>query len=414
MSKKTDRRMKWAMSIGVIVGSLAIALALIVTKDEPPRAEKTLEGTLVEVIQIDAGQHEVDLYAKGTVVPAREVVVQAELGGRVIWQSPEFVPGGRFKEGEPILRIDPRDYQLRVETHRSQVNRARLDLSIEARRGEVAKREWDAFGEIDVSDEQRALAQREPQLEAMRLALKAAQSALKKAQLDLTRTTLRAPFNAIVVSENVDSGQLISPQTPVARMVGTDEYHVQMSVPVVSLRTVHAQTPEAPGSEAMIIQQVGHETIERRGEVIRQLPDLDPGGAMARLLINIEDPLGEKGDLPLLLGSFVNVAIAAQAIEDAIRLPRVALRSGQYVYVMNDENVLEIRDVQIAWTEPDAVLVTGGLQANERVVTSRIATPVPNMLLRTGTQAPETAPTELEETAVAPTEPEETAAPPEP
>jgi len=415
MSKKTDRRMKWAMSIGVIVGSLAIALALIATKDEPPRAEKTLEGTLVEVIQIDAGQHEVDLYAKGTVVPAREVVLQAELGGRVIWQSPELVAGGRFKEGEPILRIDPRDYQLRVETHRSQVNRARLDLSIEARRGEVAKREWDAFGEIDVSDEQRALAQREPQLEAMRLALKAAQSALKKAQLDLTRTTLRAPFNAIVVSENVDSGQLISPQTPVARMVGTDEYHVQMSVPVVSLRTVHAHTPEAPGSEAMIIQQVGHETIERRGEVIRQLPDLDPGGAMARLLINIENPLGEKGDLPLLLGSFVNVAIAAQAIEDAIRLPRVALRSGQYVYVMNDENVLEIRDVQIAWTEPDAVLVTGGLQANERVVTSRIATPVPNMLLRTGTQAPEAAPTQLEETTELDetAELEETAAPPE-
>jgi RND family efflux transporter MFP subunit len=414
MSKKTDRRMKWALSIGVIVGALAIAFVLIVTKDEPPRAEKTLEGTLVEVIQIDAGRHEVDLYAKGTVVPAKEVVLQAELGGRVVWQSPELVAGGRFKEGEPILRIDPRDYQLRVETHRSQVNRAKLDLSIEGRRGEVAKREWDAFGEIDVSDEQRALAQREPQLEAMRLALKAAQSALKKAQLDLTRTTLRAPFNAMVVNESVDSGQLISPQSLVARLVGTDEYHVQMSVPVVSLRTVHAHTPEAPGSEAMIIQQVGHETIERRGEVIRQLPDLDPGGAMARLLINIENPLGEKGDLPLLLGSFVNVAIAAQAIEDAIRLPRVALRSGQYVYVMNDENVLEIRDVQIAWTEPDAVLVTGGLQANERVVTSRIATPVPNMLLRTGTQAPETAPTELEETAVAPTELEETAAPPEP
>jgi multidrug efflux pump subunit AcrA (membrane-fusion protein) len=209
---------------------------------------------------------------------------------------------------------------------------------------------------------------------------------------------------------------LISPQSLVARLVGTDEYHVQMSVPVVSLRTVHAHTPEAPGSEAMIIQQVGHETIERRGEVIRQLPDLDPGGAMARLLINIENPLGEKGDLPLLLGSFVNVAIAAQAIEDAIRLPRVALRSGQYVYVMNDENVLEIRDVQIAWTEPDAVLVTGGLKANERVVTSRIATPVPNMLLRTGAQAPEAAPTEPEETAELDetAELEETAAPPEP
>jgi hypothetical protein len=85
----------------------------------------------------------------------------------------------------------------------------------------------------------------------------------------------------------------------------------------------------------------------------------------------------------LLLGSFVDVAIAAQPIDDAIRLPRVALRNGRNVYVMNDQDLLEIRDVQIAWTEPDAVLITGGLEPDERVVISRIATPVPNMLLRT-------------------------------
>jgi RND family efflux transporter MFP subunit len=270
------------------------------------------------------------------------------------------------------------------------VNRAKLDLSIEARRGEVAKREWQAFGEMDVSEEQRALAQREPQLEATRLALKAAQSALKKAQLDLTRATLRAPFNAMVVSENVDTGQLLSPQTSVARLVGTDEYHVQVSVPVASLRTVRARTADAPGSEAKIVQRVGQETIERRAEVIRQLPDLDAGGAMARLLLNIDNPLGERGNLPLLLGSFVDVAIAAQPIDDAIRLPRVALRNGRNVYVMNDQDLLEIRDVQIAWTEPDAVLITGGLEPDERVVISRIATPVPNMLLRTAEQTPET------------------------
>ena len=386
MTKRSERRLKWALSIGVMVAAAAAAFALVATKAEPPRAEKTLEGTLVEVIQIGTSQHDVDLHAKGTVVPAKEIVLQAELGGRVIWQSPELVAGGRFKTDQPMVRIDPRDYQLAVESYRSQVNRAKLDLSIEARRGEVAKREWNAFGEMDVSEEQRALAQREPQLEATRLALKAAQSALKKAQLDLTRATLRAPFNAMVVSENVDTGQLLSPQTSVARLVGTDEYHVQVSVPVASLRTVRARTADAPGSEAKIVQRVGQETIERRAEVIRQLPDLDAGGAMARLLLNIDNPLGEPGDLPLLLGSFVDVAIAAQPIDDAIRLPRVALRNGRNVYVMNEQDLLEIRDVQIAWTEPDAVLITGGLEPDERVVISRIATPIPNMLLRTAEQ----------------------------
>ncbi len=390
MSKKAERRMKWGLSVGVIIAAIAAAFVLVTTKEEPPRAEKPLEGTLVEVIQINTDRHEVDLYAKGTVVPAQEVVLQPELGGRVIWQSSELVAGGRFKADQPILRIDPRDYQLAVESVRSQMNRAKLDLSIEKRRGEVAKREWNAFGEMDVSDEQRALAQREPQLEATRLELKAAQSSLKKAQLDLARTTLRLPFNAMVVSENVDEGQLVNPQAPVATLVGTDEYHVQVSVPVSALRSARARTPDAPGSEARIVQHVGNETIERRGEVIRQLPDLDPGGAMARLLVSIDNPLGQRGDLPLLLGSFVDVAIGAQPIENAIRLPRVALRNGRDVYVMNDQDLLEVREVQIAWTEPDAVIVTEGIAANERVVTSRIATPVPNMLLRIADTTPET------------------------
>ena len=389
MSKRSERRLKWALSIGVIVASVAAAAFLIATKEEPPRAEKPLEGTLVEVIRIGASRHEVDLLAKGTVVPAMEIILQAEVGGRVTWQSHELVPGGRFKKGEPILKIDNRDYRLAVESVRAQVRSARLEYTLEKRRAEVAKREWNSFGKIDATDEQRSLAQREPQLESALLAVKAAESALKKAELDLQRATLRAPFNAMVVSENVDLGQLVSPQTTVARLVGTDEYHVQVSVPISSLRTIHARTEETPGSPVTIIQRVGQGTIERDGEVIRQLPDLDPGGAMARILVRIKNPLGEKGGLPLLLGSFVDVAVRAQPIDDAIRVPRVALRNGRSVYVMNEEDLLEIRDVEIAWSEPDAVLVTSGLEPDERVVISRIATAIPNMLLRTAEPAPQ-------------------------
>jgi len=383
MSKRKERALKWALSIGVMLLAVGGAFALVATKKEPPRAEKPLQGTLVDVIEVQGNHHEVDLHAKGTVVPAQEIILQPELGGRVIWQSTELVVGGRFKEGQPILKIDPRDYQLAVEAFRSQVNREKLELRLEARRGEVAKREWNAFGDIDANADQRALAQREPQLEASRLSLKAAQSSLKKAELDLARTTLRAPFNAMVVSENVDTGQLIAPQTAVARLVGTDEFHVQVSVPVASLTTMRVRTEDSPGSKVDLVQRVGHETIERTGEVIRQFPDLDPGGAMARVLVSIENPLGDGTGLPLLLGSFVDVAVAAAPIENAVRVPRGALRNGQNVYVMNDDDLLEIRTVQIAWTEPDAVLVTGGLEPNERLVVSRIPTPIPNMLLRT-------------------------------
>ena len=386
MSKRGERRLKWALSIVVILLAAGGALALISTKPEPPRAQKPLEGTLVEVIEVEADRYEVDLHAKGTVLPAQEIVLQPELSGRVIWQSPELVAGGRFRDGEPILRIDPRDYQLAVESIRSQVRAARLDLRLEQRRGEVAKREWNAFGDIEASDDQRALAQREPQLDTAKLALKAAESSLRKAELDLARTTLRAPFNAMVVSESVDPGQLINAQTSVARLVGTDEFHVQVSVPVASLKAMRIRTAEDSGSATEIVQRVGAERIERKGEVIRQLPDLDPGGAMARVLVSIDDPLGNGTGLPLLLGSFVDVAVSAAPIESAVKVPRAALRGGNTVFVMNDDDLLEIRAVQIAWTEPDVVLVTGGLGPRERVVISRIPTPVPNMRLRTAPQ----------------------------
>ena len=103
MSKRSERRLKWALSIGCHRRVDRGALVLVATKEEPPRAEKPLEGTLVEVIQIDTSRHEVDLHAKGTVVPAMEVVLQPELGGRVVWQSRELVPGGRFKKDQPIV-----------------------------------------------------------------------------------------------------------------------------------------------------------------------------------------------------------------------------------------------------------------------------------------------------------------------
>jgi len=298
-------------------------------------------------------------------------------------------PGNNWGKAMKCAVIDPKDYELALAEVRANFEQARFEREVETGRQVIAKREWNSFGKIDATDEQRSLAQREPQLESALLSVKAAESALKKAELDLQRATLRAPFNAMVVAESVDLGQLVSPQMTVARLVGTDEYHVQVSVPVSSLRTIHASTEDTPGSLVTIIQRVGNGTIERDGEVIRQLPDLDPGGAMARILVRIKNPLGEKGGLPLLLGSFVDVAVRAQPIDDAIRVPRVALRNGRDVYVMNEEGLLEIREVEIAWSEPDAVLVTSGLEPDERVVISRIATAIPNMLLRTAEPAPQ-------------------------
>src|SRR5690606_35776066 len=122
------------------------------------------------------------------------------------------------------------------------------------------------------------------------------------------------------------------------------------------------------------------QTVEREGRVIRLLPDLDQSGAMARVLVEIEDPLGlkdKKGNTPsLLLNSYVNVAIEARPVENAIEVPRAALREDAQVLVVDSEGKLRVRDVQIVWRMPHAVLVQSGLNDGEQLVVSRVAIPV--------------------------------------
>ena len=374
---------KVGIPVGIIVLSLVVLFALAATKAKPERAEKSNQGVLVEVMTLEQASHATQVRAKGTVIAAQRVMLQPELGGRVTWQSPELIPGGRFEKGKAVLKIDARDYRIAVDARRAELRRARLELAVENRRGKVAKDEWEAFGDKTSESEGSILALRKPQLEAAKVQLKAAQGAVAKAELDLKRTTLKAPFNAMVVSESVDVGQLIGPQTPVATLVGTDTYWVQVSIPVSGLSRARARRGDAAGAKVQITQHIGEQTIEREGEVIRHLPDLDQGGSMARILVAIDDPLGAEGEPQLLLGSYVDVAISSEKIDGAIAIPRSAVRDGNRVFVMNDDNKLEVRQVTTVWSTPNEILVNGGVKPGEQLIVSRVSTPVPNMLLRT-------------------------------
>ncbi|MFW5876564.1 MAG: efflux RND transporter periplasmic adaptor subunit [Myxococcota bacterium] len=386
------RKMLQPLLVVLVIGAGAgIMLWLKSTKPQADRVETEERGRLVEVSTVKRGRHEVAVRAQGTVMPARRVVIQPELNGRVVWQNSNLVPGGRLQKGDRIIRIDARDYALALESRKADVSRAKLELKLERSRQEVAKREWDEFG---TPEEQEAdggtLALRDPQVKTAAVAVDSARSAYDQAKLNLEKTLLKAPFNALVMQENVDEGQLVGTQTQVATLVGTDRFWVQVSVPVDALP--HIRTPDDEsdegGSVVRVWQDVGGERVERTGRVLRILPDLDEGGAMARILVGIDDPLGleasdEETVSPMLLNSYVNVEIDAPPIDDVIQIPRTALRDGSRVYVMDEEGKLRIREVQLAWRQPDSVLVRSGLKEGEQLVVSRVPAPVEGMDLRT-------------------------------
>jgi RND family efflux transporter MFP subunit len=380
------------------------------TKPEAERVERVSEGLLVEVERVTSADREVHVLAHGTVLPATRVVLQTEVSGRVVWKNPELVPGGRLKKGTSLLRIDARDYQLQLEARKAEVSRAELDLQLEQGRQQVARREWELFGEkqkqgtgsepapigpkqdVPAEGAEDVLALRGPQMRTAQVGVQSANSALDRAKLDLARTQLQAPFNALVVDEQVNVGQLVSPNAQLATLVGTDTYWVQVSIPVEALAyvAVPGTRGNQEGSPARVSQKVGGERVERPGRVVRLLPDLDAGGAMARLLVEIQDPLGLElpgNPLPVLINSYVDVDLAAKTLENVVEVPRAGLREGDRAYVVDADGRLRIRELKVAWRYPQSVLVERGLADGDEVIVSRIAAPVEGMPVRKATKA---------------------------
>ena len=383
--------MKASRIIVQIVLALAVLAAGAGARDwllknplKAKRAEVKVKPLLVTTTPATASSQTLKVTAMGTVMPAVEIELQPQVSGRIIEQSAELLPGGRFETGEVIVQIDPRDYEFAVEQQKALVERARFELTVEQGRAAIAEREWGLLeADVPTTKEGRDLALRKPHLQNAMAALAAARSALGKAELDLDRTTLRAPFNALLLKEAVDVGQLVSPQTRLATLVGTDSFYVQASVPVDRLGSIRIPTTNGrPGAPAKVIHSLSNGTCnECEGRVVRLLGDISPAGRMARLLVEIENPLG-AGKAPLLLGSYVRVEIEGRRLDGVYELPRNAIREGDRVWLMNADDQLEVRQVKIAHGRTDTVVVSDGIEAGDNIITSPIATPMPGMQLR--------------------------------
>ncbi len=340
---------------------------------------------VVETQALQRTSHEVTLTAMGTVVPARTVLLKSRVSGQVVSINPEFTDGGFLKQGSVVVQLDDKDYKFALAQKKSELVNAQYALKLEQGRQEVAKREWQLLNgnrgkEAFDSD----LALRKPHLDKARADVDAAKAAVARAALDLDRTRVIAPFNAIVRSKSVDVGSQVSAGEAMAEMVGTDAFWIQASIPVDRLEWIRIpQRNNEPGSEVKVYYSGGH-AVE--GTVNRLMGDLDSEGRMARILIEVKDPMQQLGKEqttpPLLIGEYVRVEVKGRQIEDVFVIPRTALRDGSTVWIMNDDMTLSIRNVTPVWRSDLAVVIQNDLKHGQQLIVSDLPAPVEGMAVR--------------------------------
>jgi RND family efflux transporter MFP subunit len=374
---------------------LAVIVTYFIFSTEPTASSEGATkktAMLIDVVKAEQGDFKPVIEATGTVQPVEDVMLSPQVSGQVIRRSPEFIPGGFVKKGAVLLQIDPSDFRNTLELRKSDLLQAKTDLNMEMGRQEVAEQDLELAGVDSLSANQRSLVLRQPQLDAIKARVKAAEAAVAQAELELSRTTIRAPFDAHILSQNVTVGSQVTPGDQLGRLVGSEQYWVNLTVPVDKLQWLSfPKSNNETGSTVQIRNSGWPKDIYRTGYLDKQVGALDDQTRLARVLVRVNDPLAREDTTniqrELIIGGFVEAEVQAREIENVVRLNRDYLRTNQTVWV-NEEGELSIREVEIILTDAKYAYISQGLEQGENIIITNLSVVSEGAKLRT--KAPET------------------------
>ncbi len=348
-------------------------------KKPPPMKAPPEVVVPVNVVKAIPFTEKVEIQGLGTVIPSREVTLQAEVTGLATAVNPNLIAGGRIAAGDVLVKIDPRDYRLAIKQQAAQVEQAKLRVEEEESRRAVAEKEWALLSpNIKSTSRGKALALREPQVKSAEVNLTAAQGALERARLALERTILKAPMNAVVRAESIEIGQRLGPGSPIATLVGSDQWWVRTTIDRAHLETLSAEGVTVELSQI----RDGRGRLTWPAQLDRILPEVEAAGQMVQAIIAVEDPLGMKSRrAPLFLGDTVEVNFQVSAGPNLFAIPRNVMRPGSVLWVADADKKLKVMPVEPVWKDRDRILLRN-VDPDVHIISSRLATPTPGVKLK--------------------------------
>ena len=336
---------------------------------------------LVDVQPVTREDVRITVTGLGTVTPSRQLVMYPEVTGLVKSMRNHLLPGSQIKKGEALVQIDPLEYEIQLEKQKAEVALADSELQKEMGQQAIARQEFELVGQ-ELSEVQKSLVLRQPQLDAARAKLAQAKAALAQAQMNVDRTRIKAPFNAQVISRNIETGSRVSTGSEIMDIVATDEFWLEVEIPVEQLQwlTFGEKSPVTLTSPAW-------QNKTRDGHLLSFSPSLHSGSRMAKVIITIDDPLAlraeNQGKPRVLINDLVRAAISGQEIANAMVVPDALFRNGNQVWLYDTNNNLEIRSLEPVYRDSIKAIVASGLNDGESLITSTLTVAVHGMPLRT-------------------------------
>ena len=371
---------KAIITIAVLLAAVAAAAGIIMSRPMPEQLTVSETTSAIRAMTVVKESLRLKIRSEGTVTPKTQTNVIPEIKGRVTWISPNLVVGGYFQAGDLLVTIDAADYEARTGLAQAQLLRAEAEL--EHKRFEF-KRLQQLIKDNLVSQSNLENAARAHKIAKANVI--ESKINLAQAERDLGRTKITAPFEGMVRSESIDIGQFVQQGAPIASIYASDA--VEVRLPIVNaqlayLDPANLQRGELDPATAPMIRLTARyagTSFVWRGQLARTEGEIDAQSRMITAVARVRQDNQSPDVPPLQVGAFVAAEIEGQYLDDIVRLPRAALRPNNQVLIIDGDNRLRFRAVNVLRLENDFVIIDSGLESGEVVNLSPIQTVVDGM-----------------------------------
>ncbi|MBN44790.1 MAG: efflux transporter periplasmic adaptor subunit [Rhodobiaceae bacterium] len=364
----------------ILIGSF-FAFIISVSSPKPQKGIELPKPTPVFYEAITKKDISLKILTNGEVKPLNEINLISQVSGQIVKAADEFVDGGIIKAGSPLVWIDDRDYKLALISAESRVAQASKLLEREIAESELAKNDWEELGLGEASP----LTLRIPQLKEAEAAEKAALADLEKAKLNLERTVVKLPFQGIIRQKKTGVGQFVGTGSILATAFSTEE--VLIALPLTDTELSYLGLPlayeeERPfsGPKVNFYSLVSNKISEWEGRIVRTAGSIDPLTRLVYVYAEVINPYQQSP--PLAIGMFVDAVIEGKTIKNGFLVPNSAINNNSNIYVINTNDNLEIREIEVLGTENDYVIIKGEISEGERVVVSPLNNAKDGMALK--------------------------------
>ncbi len=339
--------------VGVGVG-LFTYFSVEPEKAKTPPAEKQAIRTKVAELRVE--DYQVTIKTNGIVQPHNEVGLSAEVSGQIQQVNPAFEVGSYFSAGDVLVELDPRDYKTAVAVAEAQKLGAEAAVQLASETFQRNQKLYDKNG-ISVAVYKQSFAAK-AQAEAQ---LDTAIAQLERAERDLERTRIVAPFDGRVRMKNVGIGQSVGPGAPLGIVFAVDFAEVRL--PISGRELKYLDLPELAEDEPVAVELRDainkDSTTVWNAQIVRTEGTLDVNSLELFAIARIEDPFGKNsGHSPLRIGQPVVASVAGKTIENVVSVPRVAVKQLDQVYFVDKDSMTLLgKTLEPVWTDEENLIV---------------------------------------------------------